>query len=701
MKRSLRVTVYFLMMAILLMTACRNNIETDSSDDSIKYDNNIERVEFKNKIKSLENTNKSEVINPADTGVYEGLHLDDILLLGDIVGGVYINRNLDIKLDGNANNMNVYGSEPDEEYRIYDVDRSDLREVLNAFYEGKPVLDMYACDKSDEYRTVYIDISKAPEIEDLDSYLDEEVEALQEDIQEVQESAKVVKTVEKFVDRELPCIFVSFNEYGVEYYEKTLYIKNRDFIIRISASGYDEEDIKKLFDAFTVSTAESDDYVEEEEELEEFEEEFAEESEEDTAKYTLLSVGEIKDKVYTNTMLDIKLDIRSRDMAFKDLNSLGNPEGMRESIEDLKAYLDEGGTFIDMIAYMGGNKAQITVMITGKDPKESADDYIDSNIIKYKDENTVNMEDIKIEKAEIKFIGKKFPGVSIEGITNNIKNYRRILIIDKGNYAVAVIAVSTDPKILQDTLNNFSRQSDSIANFFNDFSEGADRAADSILNRELKTSKKFTVGEKEGKIYKNKMLGIQFDPKESDFVSYSDKELKEKGYATAEGGDIELIKKSLDAGDTFIDMLSYSKSNPTKEISIIVEKNTENKNMKQYRADEISRLEKEVYNNSPEVKICEGTAKFPGKRVRCVNVDMDSNYGGTYAKRMYVDAGEYIVIITAVGSSEASAQEILGMFKKTGPWNKINLIIKCLIICLTVFLIVAVRDHIDMKRKMM
>ena len=697
MKRSLRVTVYFLMMAILLMTACRNNIETGSSDDSIKYDNNIERVEFKNKIKSLENTNKSEVINPADTGVYEGLHLDDILLLGDIVGGVYINRNLDIKLDGNANNMNVYGSEPDEEYRIYDVDRSDLREVLNAFYEGKPVLDMYACDKSDEYRTVYIDISKAPEIEDLDSYLDEEVEALQEGMQEVQESVKVVKTVEKFVDRELPCIFVSFNEYGVEYYEKTLYIKNRDFIIRISASGYDEEDIKKLFDAFTASTVESDDYVEEEEELEEFEEE----SEEDTAKYTLLSVGEIKDKVYTNTMLDIKLDIRSRDMAFKDLNSLGNPEGMRESIEDLKAYLDEGGTFIDMIAYMGGNKAQITVMITGKDPKESADDYIDSNIIKYKDENTVNMEDIKIEKAEIKFIGKKFPGVSIEGITNNIKNYRRILIIDKGNYAVAVIAVSTDPKILQDTLNNFSRQSDSIANFFNDFSEGADRAADSILNRELKTSKKFTVGEKEGKIYKNKMLGIQFDPKESDFVSYSDKELKEKGYATAEGGDIELIKKSLDAGDTFIDMLSYSKSNPTKEISIIVEKNTENKNMKQYRADEISRLEKEVYNNSPEVKICEGTAKFPGKRVRCVNVDMDSNYGGTYAKRMYVDAGEYIVIITAVGSSEASAQEILGMFKKTGPWNKINLIINCLIICLTVFLIVAVRDHIDMKRKMM
>ena len=468
MKRSLRVTVYFLMMVILLMTACRNNIETGSSDDSIKYDNNIERVEFKNKIKSLENTNKSEVINPADTGVYEGLHLDDILLLGDIVGGVYINRNLDIKLDGNANNMNVYGSEPDEEYRIYDVDRSDLREVLNAFYEGKPVLDMYACDKSDEYRTVYIDISKAPEIEDLDSYLDEEVEALQEGMQEVQESVKVVKTVEKFVDRELPCIFVSFNEYGVEYYEKTLYIKNRDFIIRISASGYDEEDIKKLFDAFTVSTAESDDYVEEEEELEEleeFEEEFAEESEEDTAKYTLLSVGEIKDKVYTNTMLDIKLDIRTRDMAFKDLNSLGNPEGMRESIEDLKAYLDEGGTFIDMIAYMGGNKAQITVMITGKDPKESADDYIDSNIIKYKDENTVNMEDIKIEKAEIKFIGKKFPGVSIEGITNNIKNYRRILIIDKGNYAVAVIAVSTDPKILQDTLNNFSRHSDSIAHF--------------------------------------------------------------------------------------------------------------------------------------------------------------------------------------------------------------------------------------------
>ena len=164
------------------------------------------------------------------------------------------------------------------------------------------------------------------------------------------ESVKVVKTVEKFVDRELPCIFVSFNEYGVEYYEKTLYIKNRDFIIRISASGYGEENIKKLFDAFTVSTAESDDYVEEEEEFEEFEEEFAEESEEDTVKYTPLSVGKIKDKVYTNTMLDIKLDIRSRDMAFKDLNSLGNPEGMRESIEDLKAYLDEGGTFIDMIA---------------------------------------------------------------------------------------------------------------------------------------------------------------------------------------------------------------------------------------------------------------------------------------------------------------------------------------------------------------
>ena len=696
MKRSLRVTIYVLMMAILLMTACRNNIETGSSENGIKYDNNIERAELKNKVKNLKNTKESEVINSADTGVYVGSYLDDLLLLGDVWNGVYMNIALDIKLDGNANNMNVYDTEPYEEYRVYDVDRSDLGEVISALDEGKVVLDMYACDKSDEYRTVYIDISKDPEIEDLDSYLDEEVEALQEDIQEVQESAKVVKTVEKFVDRELPCIFVSFNEYGVEYYEKTLYIKNRDFIIRISASGYGEEDIKKLFDAFTVSTAESDDYVEEE-----TEEEFAEETEEDTAKYTPLSVGEIKDKVYTNTMLDIKLDIRSRDMVFTDMSLLENPTGIRYRMEDLTAYLNEGGSFVDMAAYTGENNASVTVIIAEKDPKESMDDYIDSQIIKYKDENIEDMEEIKVEKAEIKFIGKKFPGINMEGTSNNNKYYSNIVMMDKGNYVAAVMVASSDPKLIRDNLNNFSRQSDSIANFLTDFGKGVDKAADGILKQELRTSGELAAGEREGSIYKNKMLGIEFDSKESDFVYDSDNEHKDGGNAKADRGDIELIKKSLEAGAAAIDMEVYRKSDSMKTISIIFEKNTENKSMKQYRDDEISGLEKLYAYNSTEVKVSEGVAKFLGKRVKCVDIDTNCEYGGPYAKRIYIAAGDYVAIVTSVGSSEASAQEAFGMFKKTGPWNKINLIIKCLIICLIVFLIVAIRDHIDMKRKIM
>lgn len=222
-----------------------------------------------------------------------------------------------------------------------------------------------------------------------------------------------------------------------------MYIKNRDFIIRISASGYGENDIKKLFDAFTVSTAESDDYVEEE-----TEEEFAEETEEDTAKYTPLSVGEIKDKVYTNTMLDIKLDIRSRDMVFTDMSLLENPTGIRYRMEDLTAYLNEGGSFVDMAVYTGENNASVTVIIAEKDPKESMDDYIDSQIIKYKDENIEDMEEIKVEKAEIKFIGKKFPGINVEGTSNNNKYYSNIVMMDKGNYVAAVMVASSDPNQL-------------------------------------------------------------------------------------------------------------------------------------------------------------------------------------------------------------------------------------------------------------
>lgn len=65
-------------------------------------------------------------------------------------------------------------------------------------------------------------------------------------------------------------------------------------------------------------------------------------------------------------------------------------------------------------------------------------------------------------------------------------------------------------------------------------------------------------GEREGSIYKNKMLGIEFDSKESDFVYDSDNEHKDGGNATADRGDIELIKKSLEAGATAIDMEVYS-----------------------------------------------------------------------------------------------------------------------------------------------
>ena len=104
---------------------------------------------------------------------------DDDIVLGEVVDGVYTSKMLDLKFDGNANDMDVTAKE--EFTNRLDgkvVKRSDMEAVHDRLDKGYYIGDMEAYDNKNKGNYVEVEIYKDIHHEmkkGLESYIDNEV----------------------------------------------------------------------------------------------------------------------------------------------------------------------------------------------------------------------------------------------------------------------------------------------------------------------------------------------------------------------------------------------------------------------------------------------------------------------------------------------------------------------------------------------
>ena len=341
------------------------------------------------------------------------------LSLGEISDDVYLSKMLNLKFDAKSHDMDIYYEEGligENDDAVYD--RTDMDEVKEKIADGAVISDMGASD-TDGLRSVSITIRKAPDSKTLNNYIFDQIrdyeDMFKEDEEEfdMMEKSYVNLTDGKVAGKKIPGIEIKsvWEHDGVRdtmFYEKQLFLKYGDYIVTIDVSAYDADDAQSLLDIFEKpdesdfekaknspkedekreSKSERRDRRKRQEEnrkesseetTEEIgneesstaessvEESSVEESREDKVSTGDFCAGVTDGNVYTNSALNIKIDITGKHMVFAsdyEMELLGRPSGI-VSEEDKKYYVDNGKPVLDMVAHDVTFDNTILVLLDG------------------------------------------------------------------------------------------------------------------------------------------------------------------------------------------------------------------------------------------------------------------------------------------------------------------------------------------------
>ena len=304
------------------------------------------------------------------------------LSLGEISDDVYLSKMLDLKFDAKSHDMDIYYEEGligENDDAVYD--RTDMDEVKEKIADGAVISDMGASD-TDGLRSVSITIRKAPDSKTLNNYIFDEKreyeDMFKEDEEEfdMMEKSYVNLTDGKVAGKKIPGIEIKsvWEHDGIRdtmLYEKQLFLKYGDYIVTIDVSAYDADDAQSLLDIFEKpddsdfekaknkpKEDETRERKSERRDKRKRQEENRKESSDEESKEYKVSTGDfcagiVEGNVYTNSALNIKIDITGKHMVFAsdyEMELLGRPSGI-VSEEDKKYYVDKGKPVLDMVAH--------------------------------------------------------------------------------------------------------------------------------------------------------------------------------------------------------------------------------------------------------------------------------------------------------------------------------------------------------------
>ncbi len=412
------------------------------------------------------------------------------LALGEISDDVYLSKMLNLKFDAKSHNMDIYYEEGligENDDAVYD--RTDMDEVKEKIADGAVISDMGASDM-DGLRSIGITISKAPDSKTLNNYIfdrkREYEDMFKEDEEEfdMMEKSYVNLTDGKVAGKKIPGIEIKsvWEHDGIRdtmLYEKQLFLKYGDYIVTIDVSAYDADDAQSLLDIFEKpddsdfekaknkpkedetrerKSERRDKRKRQEENRKESSDETTEESGVEESKEYKVSTGDfcagiVEGNVYTNSALNIKIDITGKHMVFAsdyEMELLGRPSGI-VSEEDKKYYVDKGKPVLDMVAHDVTFDNTILVLLDGDVDLSKVDAGEDSYFDKGENAH------VERKKEKINFNGKELLCLSkVETKDNGSKYYEKYIIIPYGKYTGTIGIMGSDEEFVKNAFKMFT-----------------------------------------------------------------------------------------------------------------------------------------------------------------------------------------------------------------------------------------------------
>ena len=412
------------------------------------------------------------------------------LSLGEISDDVYLSKMLNLKFDAKSHDMDIYYEEGligENDDAVYD--RTDMDEVKEKIADGAVISDMGASDM-DGLRSIGITISKAPDSKTLNNYIfdrkREYEDMFKEDEEEfdMMEKSYVNLTDGKVAGKKIPGIEIKsvWEHDGIRdtmLYEKQLFLKYGDYIVTIDVSAYDADDAQSLLDIFEKpddsdfekaknkpkedetrerKSERRDKRKRQEENRKESSDETTEESGVEESKEYKVSTGDfcagiVEGNVYTNSALNIKIDITGKHMVFAsdyEMELLGRPSGI-VSEEDKKYYVDKGKPVLDMVAHDVTFDNTVLVLLDGDVDLSKVDTGEDSYFDKGEDAH------VERKKEKINFNGKELLCLSkVETKDNGSKYYEKYIIIPYGKYTGTIGIMGSDEEFVKNAFKMFT-----------------------------------------------------------------------------------------------------------------------------------------------------------------------------------------------------------------------------------------------------
>ena len=559
--------------------------------------------------------------------------------LGKVVDGVYTSKMLQLKFDGNANDMDV-SAEEEFTNRLDKkvVKRSDMEAVHDRLDKGYYIGDMEAHDNKNKGNYIEVEIYKDIHHEmksGLEKYIDNEVKKQKGEQKERYKDPKVEKTTRDFLGDKLLSVDIIIDEDGIEVADSTLYKQLGEYFVEIHVRGDKKEDIDKYLGMFEKYTG-SDDNVNSSK--------LDESTKNDTKSDIEFSKGEYIGETYINKQFDISFDAKSNGYKFDELYKSAT-----------EAYLEE-----DMLKYIGMGGAPVVVYAT-KDGDSSSKigisiDDIESDIDAYIDK--VNKNTKNSQKTEMEFCGKEVPCVEVESKDGSGKKiYRYTVYIQSGKYVAVIDSFGEDKDEAKKVLESFKRVSgDTNTESVEDTTEVNDSESTLVL------------GSISDKVYSNKMLNIKFDISKTGLDFVSEEGLKNLGNDGIDKSDLAAVKKHIEDGKSFTDMFAVDNNDTTKKISVSLAKNDMLMPMDEYldahKAAMESQLSKVPKDQLKSSRVKKSDAYFLGQELSCLDIYVDTTVGKQCQKYLFRVKDHYMMIIVSSGKDEKAAQEGLDLFQQ-------------------------------------
>jgi len=553
--------------------------------------------------------------------------------LGEVVDGVYTSKMLNLKFDGNANDMEVTAEE--EFTNRLDgkvVKRSDMDAVHDRLNKGYYISDMEAIDNKNpgNYVEVMIYKDKNHEMKNgLEKYIDNEVKKQEGEQKDIFKNPKVKKTTRDFLGEKLFSVDIIIDEDGIESADATLYKQLGEYFIEIYVRGEKSEDIDKYLGMFEKYKGSDDN---------EKSSKSDESGKTDNKSDIEFSKGEIINDVYTNKMFDIQFDAKANGYVFDEVaTSIMDPI----SEEDMISYIKKGGAAVDMVVAKETDNAQ-KLVVSISENKGQLNKYLDKQLKK----------DSKAERLTVTISGKDIPCLFTEGRDKDSK-YQYTAYIEAGDYIGVVSSNGPDKDSAKAAFGLFTKISES-----------------SLTSGEVQTDisgEGIIPGKIIDNVYSNEMMNIKFDANATGLEFVSDEGLKNMGNGGIERSDIAAVNKYIKDGRAFIDMFLTDSTDTTKRISVSLAENNIKIPMDEYLDAQKEIMEKQFSKvpkeqlNSFEIK--KGQAGFLGEEIQCLDIDVDTTVAKQSQKYLFIPKDDYMMIVVSSGQDEASAQAALDLFK--------------------------------------